>query len=146
MSEWYEALIDNGLVPDFALRFGIRLLSRVRISSISQPTLEKEHEAKMQYIQRLRESPIAIHTDKANEQHYEVLSLEDYPYSFLGPNWLHQGMFRKAHEIFFLPLSQRYILFFFNKAKNQHQLVLMKLRSTCSNFIVRGPRFKTDRN
>ncbi|KAJ9067604.1 hypothetical protein DSO57_1037423 [Entomophthora muscae] len=72
MEEWYESLIDNGMVPDFALRLGVRLLSRVRLSSISQPSIEKEQETKMQYIQRLRESDIAIHTDKANEQHYEV--------------------------------------------------------------------------
>jgi cyclopropane-fatty-acyl-phospholipid synthase len=36
--------------------------------------LEKQSFFKKKFIQRLRESPVAIDTDKANEQHYEVPS------------------------------------------------------------------------
>ena len=34
--------------------------------------LEKQALFKKKFIQRLRESPVAIETEKANEQHYEV--------------------------------------------------------------------------
>lgn len=34
--------------------------------------IEKQHFFKKKFIQRLRTSPVAIETDKANEQHYEV--------------------------------------------------------------------------
>ena len=34
--------------------------------------LEKQNHFKKQFIKRLQNSPVAIETDKANEQHYEV--------------------------------------------------------------------------
>jgi cyclopropane-fatty-acyl-phospholipid synthase len=34
--------------------------------------IEKQSHFKKLFIQRLRNSPVAIDTDKANEQHYEV--------------------------------------------------------------------------
>ena len=34
--------------------------------------IERQHFFKKKFIQKLKTSPIAIETDKANEQHYEV--------------------------------------------------------------------------
>lgn len=74
MTEWYETFVDQGIVPDFLLRFGIQQLSRFRLNAISHPTLEQAQNAKLSYIKSLREAPISLHTDKANEQHYEVFN------------------------------------------------------------------------
>ncbi len=44
---------------------------------------KEQRAAVMEHVQDLRESPVAIHTDEANEQHYEVPSAF-YEYA-LGP-------------------------------------------------------------
>ncbi|KAL1921235.1 uncharacterized protein VTP21DRAFT_10951 [Calcarisporiella thermophila] len=69
---WYESLLDKGIVPDFLMRRVVRYLLRERLSEIGHSTTEKQIAEKMAYVERLRERPIAEHTDKANEQHYEV--------------------------------------------------------------------------
>lgn len=67
-----ETLLFTGLVPDFLVRAGIRRLIAQRLveEAVDDPVaLQIRHEA---FVQKLQESAIAIHTDKANEQHYEV--------------------------------------------------------------------------
>ena len=68
----YESLLEKNIVPDFLIRFGIRrmLANKLRLESEGGP---KEIEKRFQtYLASLRQSPIAILTDKANEQHYEL--------------------------------------------------------------------------
>jgi len=68
----YELLLDKNLIPDFLIRFGIRrmLANKLRLESAGGPQeIEKRFLA---YLAELRQSPIAIDTDKANEQHYEL--------------------------------------------------------------------------
>ena len=59
---------ESGWMPDFLLRMGIRrlLARRLRESVIDENT------SLAVFADRLRESPLAIATDAANEQHYEV--------------------------------------------------------------------------
>ncbi|KAK3096149.1 hypothetical protein FSP39_023750 [Pinctada imbricata] len=45
--------------------------------------IEKQHFFKKKFLQRLKTSPVAIETDKANEQHYEVPT--DFFTTVLGP-------------------------------------------------------------
>ncbi|CAG8750136.1 4332_t:CDS:2, partial [Acaulospora morrowiae] len=71
-SIWYESLLDQGLIPDFILRRGIRFLLGDRLREIKTSDLQKNQQRKMSYVKQLKERPIAEHTDKANEQHYEV--------------------------------------------------------------------------
>jgi tRNA G46 methylase TrmB len=78
-------LIYTGLIPDWCIRFGIRLQLRDHLqilrnkksfkstsSSSSQAAVEMELQTKMEIVQQLGESPIAIATESANQQHYEV--------------------------------------------------------------------------
>jgi cyclopropane-fatty-acyl-phospholipid synthase len=69
---WWETLIDRDLLPDFALRWGIRRLLRERIAAESRVDPEQQRARFMELIRSLGESNVAIHTDAANEQHYEV--------------------------------------------------------------------------
>ena len=65
-------LAEKGLLPDAIIRLGIRLLCRQRLvdaSNINETLMEQEHAA---WIDVLKESPIALVPEKANEQHYEV--------------------------------------------------------------------------
>lgn len=65
-------LIQIGLVPDFVIRFGIRLQTRDRLAQLASVNAETELQQKMDIVQQLRTMPIAIETGAANKQHYEV--------------------------------------------------------------------------
>jgi len=79
---WYEPLLENGLIPDVALRAGIRRQLRARLRQQRQGTTSHRLEA---FVDELRRGPIATHTDAANSQHYEVPS--DFYRLVLGPRW-----------------------------------------------------------
>ncbi|SCV71705.1 BQ2448_3293 [Microbotryum intermedium] len=79
----YDAL-DRGVVPDPIVRRAIRYLCRQRLQEIKATEMETSVEAKWAYIHGLKQSEVAIETDKANEQHYEVST--EFIQSCLGPN------------------------------------------------------------
>ena len=64
--------MENGLLPDPAVRFGIRRLCRDRLKSLTGPSLEEEQARANAYSDTLKKSPIAVHTKEANDQHYEL--------------------------------------------------------------------------
>ena len=65
-------LAERGLVPDALLRAGIRRMcaQRLRDEHAGDPDAAARRNAAL--IAELRESPVAIHTDAANRQHYEL--------------------------------------------------------------------------
>ena len=65
-------ILDGGYLPNPVIRIGIRRLLAQREAIIRSESLTAAYERKMAYIAALRERPIAIETDKANTQHYEV--------------------------------------------------------------------------
>src|SRR5271165_5588280 len=69
---WSMRLLERALLPDFLVRFGIRRLLRARLDEEHQDSLEAQQRHLMKLIARLRQSPIAIHTAEANQQHYEL--------------------------------------------------------------------------
>jgi cyclopropane-fatty-acyl-phospholipid synthase len=69
---WYEAPLDRGLFPDAVVRFGIRQRLADRLARERSGGIERVRERVRTFIDQLRSSPIAIETEKANEQHYEL--------------------------------------------------------------------------
>jgi cyclopropane-fatty-acyl-phospholipid synthase len=65
-------LIDRGLVPDPMIRAGIRRLLRERLRKEDQRNNGARGEALASMLAEMRNGPIAVAADKANEQHYEV--------------------------------------------------------------------------
>ena len=65
-------LIEKGLVPDFVIRHGIRRLLAQRLNEEDLGDPESQQAHLMSFLDSLRSSAIAIHTEAANEQHYEV--------------------------------------------------------------------------
>lgn len=64
----------QGAIPDFVLRPVIRALCRQRLREVDRGSFELNHAAKMAFIEDLCENqPIAEKTEKANDQHYEVI-------------------------------------------------------------------------
>jgi len=72
LSERLIPLVYYGVVPDFLIRAGIRLQLRDHLAILHTTDTELELENKLAIVRELREMPIAIETDLANEQHYEV--------------------------------------------------------------------------
>ncbi|KAG6040562.1 hypothetical protein E4U41_000137 [Claviceps citrina] len=68
----YDWILDGGYLPHTIIRLGIRQQLRDRLASIRSKSLSDAYEAKMAFIERLRTQPMAIATDVANTQHYEV--------------------------------------------------------------------------
>ncbi len=65
-------LAERGLLPDALLRLGIRRLctQRLRDEHAGDPDAAARRNAAL--VEELRRSPVAIHTDAANRQHYEL--------------------------------------------------------------------------
>jgi len=61
-------LAEQGLLPEFLIRMGIRKLLAERLRG----EYARLRLAKAELIEDLRKSQLAVDTDKANEQHYEV--------------------------------------------------------------------------
>jgi len=65
-------LAERGLMPDALLRAGIRRMCAMRLDEESAGGPQASSLRFQQQISMLRESPVAIHTDAANRQHYEL--------------------------------------------------------------------------
>ena len=65
-------LIESGVVPDFLIRAGIRTLNRRRLRTEHFGGIEALREHQQTFIAELRRSPVAVLTDAANLQHYEL--------------------------------------------------------------------------
>jgi cyclopropane-fatty-acyl-phospholipid synthase len=71
---WSMRLLERGLLPDSLVRFGIRRLLKARLEEEDQGNPEAQQRHLMKLISRLRQSPVAINTADANQQHYELPS------------------------------------------------------------------------
>ena len=76
-------LTEAGRVPDPLVRAGIRRLLRERLASLPGDDREALADYKRDFIALMDASPLAVMTEAANEQHYEVPS--DYYSLVLGP-------------------------------------------------------------
>ena len=65
-------MADKRLLPDRLIRFGIRQLDRRRLKAESPVDEKARHSGLAEFIEMMRQSPIAVLPHKANEQHYEV--------------------------------------------------------------------------
>jgi len=62
--------LETNLVPDWLVRMGIRRLLRARLREEARDGVASQHRAFREFLAELKTSPIAIHTDEANDQHY----------------------------------------------------------------------------
>lgn len=68
------SMIEKGYIPDFALRLAILYLCKKRLCKEKKGTLEARNQGFQKLLTSLKNSQIAVKTEKANEQHYEVKS------------------------------------------------------------------------
>jgi cyclopropane-fatty-acyl-phospholipid synthase len=66
------SLLEKNLLPDWLIRIGIRRLLRGRLREENQGGAEAQQAHLLKIVAELKQSPVAIETKAANEQHYEV--------------------------------------------------------------------------
>ena len=76
--------VEQGLVPDRVVRLGIRRLLKERLAEIGDGEAEASARIAEDFVASLATSAVALLTDKANEQHYEVPA--DFFARVLGPH------------------------------------------------------------
>lgn len=67
-----QGLLERGLIPDPLIRFGIRVLLKDKLVEERLYQRQQGNHRKEELIKLLKESPIAVNTREANEQHYEL--------------------------------------------------------------------------
>lgn len=67
-----NTILAKNILPDTMIRMGIRQRLAETLRENKQPTAEAQRAALMRYVQDLKQMPVAIATDEANQQHYEV--------------------------------------------------------------------------
>ncbi len=67
-----DHLLEKNLLPDPLVRAGIRVLLAGKIREETRATVEEQKAALLAHVQELKQSPIAVETRAANQQHYEV--------------------------------------------------------------------------
>lgn len=84
-------LAESPWLPDGVARQGIRHLCRKRLREESVNDVEQAGARYQQLLRTLRQSPLAVATDKANEQHYELPTA--FFQAVLGPRLKYSGSF-----------------------------------------------------
>lgn len=67
-----DKILADGKVPDFLLRLGIKRLIKKRAEKQNKLSIEARYDYLNDFIKKLKKQPIAVQTDAANEQHYEL--------------------------------------------------------------------------
>ncbi len=67
-----DDLLARNFIPDAAIRIGIRKLLAKKLREEDLGDVERQQAAMQAFIEGLDQSPIAVKTDDANTQHYEV--------------------------------------------------------------------------
>lgn len=69
---WPYKLLETGMVPELLIRWQIQRFLAQKQRELTLPTAEAQQQAILEFVDELRQCPIAIETDAANEQHYEL--------------------------------------------------------------------------
>jgi len=88
-------LLVRGWIPDWVLRWKIRNGLEQMLSKMDEEEKDYEQRVKIEsdFVKELRQSPIAIHQQEANEQHYEVPA--DFYKLCLGPKLKYSSCYFK---------------------------------------------------
>lgn len=90
---WYDNLLEKNKIPDFMLRQGIRYYNSQHLKRLGS----NAENDKVELIQHLQSSPLAIATDQANAQHYEVPA--EFYQKVLGPRLKYSCGYWKSDSV-----------------------------------------------
>ncbi|MEQ1758071.1 MAG: cyclopropane-fatty-acyl-phospholipid synthase family protein [Vicinamibacterales bacterium] len=72
VSRWYDGVVESGLIPDAVVRAAIRRICSARLAEQAEGGVSAQQARFEQFVRTCGHSSIAVHTDAANAQHYEV--------------------------------------------------------------------------
>ena len=78
------SLAEHGWLPDSMIRFGIRQMLRQRLREEQAGGAVETERRQAENLKALKESPVAIETEAANQQHYELPA--EFFQQVLGPH------------------------------------------------------------
>jgi cyclopropane-fatty-acyl-phospholipid synthase len=88
---WYEPLLESGLIPDAAIHLAIRGMLRARLREEDRGSEAANRANLLAFVEAMKSSPIALRTDSANAQHYEVPT--QFFEAVLGPRLKYSSAF-----------------------------------------------------
>jgi cyclopropane-fatty-acyl-phospholipid synthase len=88
---WYEPLLESGIVPDAVIRAAIRRMLRDRLREEDRGSDGANRAKLLAFVDEMKRSPIALRTDSANAQHYEVPAA--FFQAVLGPRLKYSSAF-----------------------------------------------------
>ena len=88
---WYESLVESGVLPDFVIRAAIRRMLQDRLREEDLGSEGANRAKSLAFVEEMKRSPIALRTDSANAQHYEVPAA--FFQSVLGPRLKYSSAF-----------------------------------------------------
>jgi len=96
-------LAERAVLPDWLVRLGMRRFMAERLKEEAKREAAQPGEPLRRFVEELRSSPIAIATDAANVQHYEVPS--EFFRRVLGPRLKYSCCYWPVKRQLFLPTS-----------------------------------------
>ncbi len=72
MNRLLHFLLTKNFLPDLLLRYGIRRRLAAHLQRFKRLSLQERQELFMKHLHSLKQSPLAVATQQANEQHYEL--------------------------------------------------------------------------
>ena len=69
---WYEYFINRGIIPEKVIRFIVRLILREYADKIDRSSFLSIKKLQKDFVDEAAKAPIALATDLANNQHYEI--------------------------------------------------------------------------
>jgi cyclopropane-fatty-acyl-phospholipid synthase len=91
---WYEPILALDILPDRLIRRTVRARIAGHEQSLERAVGGEPRVALRDFARQLREQPIAVHTEAANAQHYEVPA--DFFAQFLGPRMKYSACYWPA--------------------------------------------------
>ncbi len=120
-----DDLLSHNLLPDAAIRVGIRRLLAKKLKEEDAGNPEDEQRAISSFIRALDASPIAIKTEDANEQHYEVPT--EFFVHALGPRMKYSSGYWPAPSTTFAESEELMLALTCERAQLAHGLRILEL-------------------
>lgn len=86
-----DRLLSRNQLPDYLVRTGIRTLLARKLREENSGDVALQQAKLMDFVEELKRSPVAVKTEAANEQHYEVPS--EFYRKVLGPRMKYSSGF-----------------------------------------------------
>ncbi len=94
-----DQLLSRNQLPDYLVRTGIRTLLARKIREENSGDVALQQEKLMAFVEELKRAPVAVKTEAANEQHYEVPA--EFYRKVLGPRMKYSSGFWPSSDTTF---------------------------------------------